>query len=493
MFGQMDACITGRADGNTPPQPWSLGNKWNNTSSTVPHSDLFYATQGQVPRDFHPFGPENPLFGLEPAVYGLDMGYITDLDFFAGITVPDNNFFDGMRAGTKWPFGQLLEPVSGGPTTTWNQRSEDLHVELVKQIHRAGGIVTFGWHLQNPSVDTNSFTWSLGHGIAPSLAPGSAANLRLNQAIDQVARFAKRCVDDSVPPKTIPILFRPFHEMNLNYFWWGSMNTPDEYKELFHYVVDRLRVHGNPQEQGVRNLIFVYSPNMESPNLDGTLGTYAPNSFQIVGLDAYPNRFSGYGYDPPSFALFEQNMKDVIVFAKEHIGQPLVALTEFGLMNLRRFTAPFDRNSIQNGTILYRDVYTYWTTDFLPELINLFAGFRAEVNGEMQNIVPEISYVMLWKNTHQVDAAITAAFINGKLLNANDSDFPAIPPVTIPPTRPTDGLTVFQYEEPRNEYYGTFKGHPSEPDFIDMLTKMTNQIIPNRVQNPKLFFRDDII
>jgi beta-mannanase len=40
----------------------------------------------------------------------------------------------------------------------------------------------------------------------------------------------------------IPVLFRPFHELTGNWFWWcKNVCTPDEFKALWRFTVSYLR------------------------------------------------------------------------------------------------------------------------------------------------------------------------------------------------------------------------------------------------------------
>ncbi len=53
----------------------------------------------------------------------------------------------------------------------------------------------------------------------------------------------------------IPVLFRPFHEMTGNWFWWCKNTcTPDEFKTLWRFTVDYLR-----NKKGLQQLIYVYN------------------------------------------------------------------------------------------------------------------------------------------------------------------------------------------------------------------------------------------
>src|SRR5690606_17244499 len=80
----------------------------------------------------------------------------------------------------------------------------------------------------------------------------------------------------------IPVVFRPFHEMNGSWFWWGGEHvTPEDYKALWRETQLLL------QENQVHNLLYAYAPN--------TLGSaeefdkYYPGDeyVDILGVDIY--------------------------------------------------------------------------------------------------------------------------------------------------------------------------------------------------------------
>ena len=57
--------------------------------------------------------------------------------------------------------------------------------------------------------------------------------------------------------KQIPIIFRPYHELNGGWFWWGvDSTTTEEYVKLFRYTVDYLK-----NVKKVHNLIYVFNTN----------------------------------------------------------------------------------------------------------------------------------------------------------------------------------------------------------------------------------------
>ena len=88
----------------------------------------------------------------------------------------------------------------------------------------------------------------------------------------------------------VVVLWRPLHEMNGGWFWWGAQEPKDfvaVWRQLFDYFTE---------VKGLHNLIWVYSPNHGVNAAD-----YYPGDayVDLTGIDAYtddidPNGIRGY-------------------------------------------------------------------------------------------------------------------------------------------------------------------------------------------------------
>ena len=55
----------------------------------------------------------------------------------------------------------------------------------------------------------------------------------------------------------LPMIFRPWHEFDGDWFWWGrAHSTVDEFKSLYRLTVSELR-----DTNGVHNFIYAFSPD----------------------------------------------------------------------------------------------------------------------------------------------------------------------------------------------------------------------------------------
>ncbi|KQO13812.1 glycosyl hydrolase [Paenibacillus sp. Leaf72] len=154
----------------------------------------------------------------------------------------------------------------------------------VKNAHDLGGIVTLSTHFPN-FVTGGSFNDTSGNVVAHIL-PGGDKHAEFNAFLDTIANFANNVKDDD--GKLIPILFRPFHEQNGGWFWWGAKTTTtSEYKEVFRYTVEYLR-----DKKDVRNFLYVFSPNGSFGGAESTyLTTYPGDDYvDILGMDQYDNK-----------------------------------------------------------------------------------------------------------------------------------------------------------------------------------------------------------
>ncbi|KAI1111152.1 carbohydrate-binding module family 35 [Nemania sp. NC0429] len=121
-----------------------------------------------------------------------------------------------------------------------------------------GGIVTVVWHWNAPTglYDTAEQPWWRGFyteatdfDIAAALGDTSNANYTLIiRDIDAIAVQLKRLQDADVP-----VLFRPLHEAEGGWFWWGAKG-PEPAKALWRLIYDRwTNVHG------INNLVWVWN------------------------------------------------------------------------------------------------------------------------------------------------------------------------------------------------------------------------------------------
>jgi len=105
------------------------------------------------------------------------------------------------------------------------------------------------------------------------LDPSSETHVRWLQELDQIADGLQQLKDAGVV-----VLWRPLHEMNGNWFWWGGKD-PATFIKLWRQMFDYLT-----KTKGLDNLLWVYSPGSS-----GKIAAYYPGDryVDLAGLDTY--------------------------------------------------------------------------------------------------------------------------------------------------------------------------------------------------------------
>ncbi|OHE97167.1 glycosyl hydrolase family 26 [Colletotrichum orchidophilum] len=131
-------------------------------------------------------------------------------------------------------------------------------VEEAITHHERGGIVSVLWHWNAPTglYDTEENKWWSGFytratdfDVSTALADTTNANYTLIiRDIDAIAVQLKKLQDAGVP-----VLWRPLHEAEGAWFWWGAKG-PEACKKLWALVYDRLTDHHE-----LNNLVWIWN------------------------------------------------------------------------------------------------------------------------------------------------------------------------------------------------------------------------------------------
>jgi len=177
--------------------------------------------------------------------------------------------------------------------------------EAIKQ-HRNGFIINLCWHAVPPTAE-EPVTFQPVRGADPAvplasvqgkltdkqfrdiLTPGTALNKQWIKQVDEIAKFLKQLQDAKVP-----VLWRPYHEMNGDWFWWGGRyegkyTTAALYRQIFDRMVKYHKLN---------NLIWIWS--VDRPSQPGReFVKYYPGTkyLDILAIDIYGNDFNQSYYD----------------------------------------------------------------------------------------------------------------------------------------------------------------------------------------------------
>ncbi|XP_014552024.1 glycoside hydrolase family 26 protein [Bipolaris victoriae FI3] len=190
--------------------------------------------------------------------------------------------------------------------TSRGASSKDIDYALA--FAKKGGIVTFVWHWGAPTglYDTTEQPWWSGFYTRAtdfdiSLALSSTTNANytlLLHDIDTIAAQLKK-----LQTAGVPVLFRPLHEAEGAWFWWGAKGAAPA-KQLYRLLYNRLTTTHN-----LHNLIWVW--NSVSPE-------WYPGDdvVDIVSADTYAQ--GDHGPQSATFnALLKLGSREKIVAATE--------------------------------------------------------------------------------------------------------------------------------------------------------------------------------
>lgn len=146
-------------------------------------------------------------------------------------------------------------------------------VERSKKWHEKGGLVTICWHT---GINGKGYNESLKDepDFEKLLTPGTDEYNAMIANWDKAANALAELRDAG-----IPVLWRPFHEFDGGWFWWGKKGG-DNFIKLWQMMYDRYT-----DEFGLTNLIWVLGYSGEVKD-----GWYPGDDYcDIIGSDTYDN------------------------------------------------------------------------------------------------------------------------------------------------------------------------------------------------------------
>ena len=119
--------------------------------------------------------------------------------------------------------------------------------KAIKWVKEQGGIAQFQWHWISPNADGDFY--SDKYKLAEALADTNSSSYKnLVRDMDLVAGALKKLQDANVP-----VLWRPLHEAEGKWFWWG-MAGGDACKKLWNIMYNRFTNYHH-----LNNLIWVWN------------------------------------------------------------------------------------------------------------------------------------------------------------------------------------------------------------------------------------------
>ncbi|MGI4750427.1 MAG: glycosyl hydrolase [Janthinobacterium lividum] len=222
-----------------------------------------------------------------------------------------NVFSDSVKAIT----GKY--PALWGTDFIWNGTKDNGQAivdEAIKK-NKAGYLITLMWHEGRPT-DNPPYGWK--ESIQGKLTdaqwkelttPNTVLNKRWLIQVDQIASYLKQLQDAHVP-----VLWRPYHEMNGVWFWWGNRPGEDGITKLWKMMYNRfVNFHH------LNNLLWVWGAN-------------GPRDIPQDEAYAYKDFYPGVSYvdilgtDIYHFDYEQKDYNELVDLSKGKI----IALTEVG-------------------------------------------------------------------------------------------------------------------------------------------------------------------
>ncbi len=189
-----------------------------------------------------------------------------------------------------------------------HRRMVDVSVESVRERmvrtamaqYGKGHIITLMWHCPFPAFgDRATFdsVWAMENRPGPAVwdelvTPGTKLNKQWERGADRIAEYLKRFRDAD-----IPVLWRPYHEMNGVWFWWCNQRGERGFKRLWDMMYERyVYVHN------LTNLIWVWNANAPRDRPGDEAYAYADyypteDYVHVLAADVYRNDYRQSHHD----------------------------------------------------------------------------------------------------------------------------------------------------------------------------------------------------
>lgn len=269
---------------------------------------------------------------------------------------------------------------------TWDDNAAERTIQWVNEYK---GIASVCWHWGVPSeegsTDCNFYVKSASEhyttfSISKALEEGTWENKVLMADIEEIARQLKKLKDADVP-----ILWRPLHEAEGAWFWWGAEGA-ENCKKLYRLLYDQLT-----NVYGLDNLIWVWTGYTYPTSSDWYPGD---DVVDIVGYDKY-NAKDGL----PNLSSISSTFYSLV---QSTDGEKMVAMSENdtipSLENLLKDKASWlyfcpwymnyltseQNNPVENLKEIYNSEYCI-TLDELPDLKNYVSDKTEPSTSSTQN------------------------------------------------------------------------------------------------------------
>ena len=269
---------------------------------------------------------------------------------------------------TGRPFQSDIEEVCGSLPAVgcWDLKnigagfSDTAMCREAEYYYSKNGIVSFCWHMMDPSGSGFYLKDIPDLQVGNELLPGGKHHEWYLEQLDRTAFFFQQLKGPE--GESVPVLFRPFHEMDGDWFWWGkpyvsAATFKKVWQFTFHYLVSVKKVN---------NLLFVFSPCDRFTQRDGEMGylDYYPGD-DYVDILAQDNYWQVRSATDSTAFIKQLRIMNQLAQEKNKIS----ALSETGLdgIGISDWFTHVLLKSIKHDSLTRRITYiSLWNRSFVP-------------------------------------------------------------------------------------------------------------------------------
>ena len=208
--------------------------------------------------------------------------------------------------GTISSYTEQARDITGKYPAVWGQdfgftetgqdgidNRQDVIDEAVRK-HRQGFIITLMWHAVRPiDNEPNGWKQSVQNDLTDEqwndlVTPGSVIHQKWLAQMDTVAQYLTQLRDAGVP-----VLWRPYHEMNGRWFWWGGREGKRGFRAIWRHMYERYVHHHR-----LDNLLWVWNANAPR-KYTGSYEAFFPGHdvVDVLAADVYHNDYRQSHHD----------------------------------------------------------------------------------------------------------------------------------------------------------------------------------------------------
>ena len=265
--------------------------------------------------------------------------------------------------------------------------------QYIIESAKRGSINTISWHLDNPLSNRDSWDTTI---VVKHILPNGHLHQKYKSWLDEVANFIQSLKFENGEP--VPILFRPFHELNGNWFWWGKKHcSTEEYIDLWKFTFYYLKDIKN-----INQLIYVYNTNSFASE-EEFLERYPGDDYvDILSFDTY--QFDNNITVEKSSAKFKNHLQNNLAIL-EKVGKmknKLIAIGEIGYETIPQndWWTDILFESIKNINLSY---FLLWRNQgLLNNKMHYYAPYKGHKSAENFNRMLETDRIILQKKLEKL-------------------------------------------------------------------------------------------